>query len=199
MKPIKKKTRAPKLPSGRIFDEISRLLPQQGISGADHANGAKSACSPFSRRSAPPFLAFRCDLGVSYIPSDGGPRVRILLPPARSQQRTGSSPDGRGAVLDPGDGAGVNTAPPRPRRHIPGSSDRSRRRGPGPTTITEFIRLRRRSRSSATRSCRWWKRFEPSALALLAVAVAGHGCVRPCARCGGRTARCVAALRQPRL
>jgi hypothetical protein len=54
------------LPSGRIFDEISRLLPQQGISGADHANGAKSACSPFSRRSAPPFLAFRCDLGVSY-------------------------------------------------------------------------------------------------------------------------------------
>src|SRR6266436_2810051 len=67
MKPIKKKTRAPKLPSGRIFDEISRLLPQQGISGADHANGAKSACSPFSRRSAPPFLAFRCDLGVSYI------------------------------------------------------------------------------------------------------------------------------------
>src|SRR5712675_154181 len=67
MKPIKKKTRAPKLPSGRIFDEISRLLPQQGINGADHANGAKSACSPFSRRSAPPFLAFRCDLGVSYI------------------------------------------------------------------------------------------------------------------------------------
>ena len=85
MKPIKKKTRAPKLPSGRIFDEISRLLPQQGISGADHANGAKSACSPFSRRSAPPFLAFRCDLGVCIHPSGGGPRVRIHLPPAESQ------------------------------------------------------------------------------------------------------------------
>src|SRR5258707_11856560 len=67
MKPIKKRPEPQKLPSGRIFDEISRLLPQQGISGADHANGAKSACSPFSRRSAPPFLAFRCDLGVSYI------------------------------------------------------------------------------------------------------------------------------------
>src|SRR5882757_9021330 len=91
MKPIKKKTRAPKFPSGRIFDEISRLLPQQVISGADHANGAKSACLRFSRRSAPPFLAFRCDLGVSYIPSDGGPRVRILLPPAASLEQTGSA------------------------------------------------------------------------------------------------------------
>src|SRR5712675_2296879 len=92
MKPIKKKTRAPKLPSGRIFDEISRLLPQQGINGADHANGAKSACSPFSRRSAPPFLAFRCDLGVSYILLTGDRGFESFS----LQRRVSCEPDSQG-------------------------------------------------------------------------------------------------------
>jgi hypothetical protein len=66
----------------------ARSLPHRMISGADHAAVPNRHFPPFSRRSAAPLLAIGGDLGVCIHPSDGGPMVRIHLPPAASHVRT---------------------------------------------------------------------------------------------------------------